>query len=134
MAEKFNVKKEINKLQEIYSSTKPTKEQFKKAVVDNLPKADNPDTRDFMSHLGVEKLDTPEAGLKAKLNYWKNKDNSVQERIVYAQSWNLAVSFVGSLAQKDSFRADQSVDKYELEFEFWQKYFYQQLKNQNGNN
>ena len=114
-----------------------TEQELKESVIKNLPKVDNPDTRDFMVHLGIEKpANTPAEGLEKKMKYWKDKDNSVQERIRYSQSWNLAAqlvsTIVGSQFEWQEFVDEPLNGEISGNLEFWQKYFYGKL-GENGN-
>ena len=137
MTEPFNVEKEIKNLKEIYDANTASKAEVKRAIINNLPKVDNEDTKDFMSHLGIEKTaNTPAEGLEKKMKYWKEKDSSVQKRIVYAQSWNLAVSLLTSSVSHYGYLSGNNGGKEGLkkEIESWQKYFYQKLSEGDQNN
>ncbi len=139
---KYNSEATI-KQSELLTTPQPkmTKEQFKKAVITNLPRANNPDVADFMEHLGISRpANTPAEGLEKKMRYWKDKDTSVQERIIYAQSWNLAVALLAPSYRLEYGEADTNRESKEKHIKFnletLQKYFYLKLKEDyqtNGN-
>ena len=55
MTEPFSAEKELKNLKEIYDAKTASKAEVKKAIINNLPKADNPAVKDFNAFLGVEK-------------------------------------------------------------------------------
>ena len=132
--EKYNHKQATQQLASIMDAKRfpevpMAREEFKEAVENNLPSANNADVADFNKFLYPERpANTPAEGLEKKMKYWKDKDTSVQERIMYAQSWNLATELVSNLFEK---KDDNSVIG---ALEIWQKYFYKKLKegDQNG--
>jgi len=129
---KYDTKTAVKQLTEIWDSKKKpkemTKEDFEKAVKTNLPSADNPDVKDFNKFLYPEKpATTPAEGLEKKMKYWKNKDEATQERIKYAQSWNLATQLVSGFVTELDFVENKSKGVVESYIEFWQKYFYLKL-------
>ena len=65
------------------------------------------------------------------------KVDTVQERIQYAQSWNLAVAMMAPIADKvagtlDADEAESTVfeDEIKTRIEEWQKYFLNKLKHE----
>jgi len=88
--------------------------------------------KEILKLAGIELGGSPAEGLAIKIAEGRRRDNDTQERIKYAQSFNLAVALVGALAQKDTFNAEKSVDKYKIEIDFWQEYFYGKLGDQNN--
>ena len=106
MAEKFDIKKEIGKLNVIYSSTKPAKEEFKQAIINNLPRVSNPATKDFMEHLGLgdNKDILPGQIRKEKKieTYVGRKENSIVEAAIRRDAALFAVSEMGALPKSEN--------------------------------
>ncbi|MEK6809792.1 MAG: hypothetical protein AABY40_03895 [Nanoarchaeota archaeon] len=75
----------------------------------------------------------PAGGLAIKIMEQRRRDTDTQERIRFAQSFNLAVQLVSNLGVK---KLDDSVkdnDVLKEVIEYWQEYFYQKLsENQEG--
>ena len=101
---KFDIKAEEAKLKELMSFKRTpkemTKEGYKTAVINNLPKADNPEVRDFNNFLGFDNpAKTPAEGLEKKQRgIEKNidrKENSMREFAIKRDAAMFAVAEVG---------------------------------------
>lgn len=88
--QRFNLKEAQTKLAEIKSFKSPevpmVREDFKQAVIDNLPRVSNPATKDFMEHLGLgDNKDILPGQLRKEKNigtYVNRKENSIVEAAI----------------------------------------------------
>ncbi len=71
---------------------------------------------------GIKLAKDPAGGLAIKIIEQRRRDTDTQERIRYAQSWNLAVALMsGCVSVADESNALKS------NIEFWEEYFYKKL-------
>jgi len=97
-----------------------------------LPNKEKLDTlKEILKLAGISLADSPAGGLAIKIAEGRRRDTDRQERIKYAQSWNLAVHFITGWNIKDDFGSDEIRKAF---IEEWQKYFYQKLNNNEGEN
>ena len=130
---KYDTKTAVKQLTEIWDSKKKpkemTKEEYKKAVITNLPSADNPDVKDFMETLGIDRpAKTPAEGLEKKQKgIEKNitrKENSIiesairRDAVIFTQLEFESISF---LEKEQSGRTAEEALK--VLRQKWQDYF-----------
>ena len=97
-----------------------------------LPNNEKLDTlKEILKLAGISLADSPAGGLAIKIAEGRRRDTDTQERIKYAQSWNLAVQFITGWNINDDFGSDEIRKAF---IEEWQKYFYQKLNNNEGKN
>ncbi len=87
--------------------------------------------KEILKLAGIELGGTPQEGLAIKIAEGRRRDTDTQERIKYAQSWNLAATMVAATMSKSI-----SLDYREPEelLEKWQPYFLSKLSEGNQTN
>ena len=97
----------------------------------NMPEKERLETlSDILQLANIHLAKDPAGGLAIKIMEQRRRDTDTQERIKYAQSFNLAVQLVSNFEGLKEMK-DTDIEQF---IEFWQEYFYGKLGDQNGNN
>jgi len=132
--------KDLNKI--IEDSKKDFAKDTFKTILKNwginfskMPEKEKTETLSGILELaGIHLAKDPAGGLAIKIIEQRRRDTDTQERIRYAQSWNLAVQLISGLVTELDFEEKRSKGIVESYIEFWQEYFYQKLNNNEGEN
>ena len=130
--------KDLNKI--IEDSKKDFAKDTFKTILKNwginfskLPPKERLDTLTGILQLANIRLaQDPAGGLAIKIMEQRRRDNDTQERIRFAQAYNLATEIVS--AWLPIYGGELNEERIQNEVEKWQKYFYQKLNNNEGEN